>query len=149
MSVASQKNPQLTQRQGPSGSSQSRMCYSFIDWGRPCSVVVTGGCDKVLGGLGWVSFSSLSLDGQLVVSTTRVMKSSQPPSSPQPPSYLPLLRFPPPPLFPPSVYFKLLFFTSLTPLPHKFLQLMHIYSQGHTSTICYSHRVSGRDFTGM
>ncbi|EDR07040.1 uncharacterized protein LACBIDRAFT_299335 [Laccaria bicolor S238N-H82] len=44
MLVASQSIPKS---QGPSSSSQTRMCYPFIGWGWPSSIV-TGGCDKVL-----------------------------------------------------------------------------------------------------
>ena len=60
-SVASQSIPKPTQRHNPSSSSQSRMCYSFIIWGRPSSIVVTGGCDKVLG-IGMGEFFRFFLD---------------------------------------------------------------------------------------
>ena len=143
-SVVSQSIPKQTQRQS---SSESKMCYSFVIWGRPSSIVVTRGCDKVLKleGLGWVSSFGFSLIGESVASTMRVVESFQPPSSLHPSSYHPLLPSPPP-LVPAPVYFQIHFFRSLTPLPHNFLQLTHIHSQGHT----YHHdRVSGRDSTGM
>ena len=60
-SVVSQSIPKPRQRQGPSSSSESRMCYSFIIWGRPSSIVVTGGCDKVLG-IGMGEFFRFFLD---------------------------------------------------------------------------------------
>ena len=50
--MVSQSIPNQTQRQSPSSASQSRMCCSFIIWGRPSSIIVTGGCDKVGIGMG-------------------------------------------------------------------------------------------------
>ena len=60
-SVVSQSIPKQTQRQSPSSSSESKMCYSFIIWGGPSSIVVTGGCDKVLG-IGMGEFFRFFLD---------------------------------------------------------------------------------------
>lgn len=139
-SVASPSIPQPTH--GDRAPQAQVLLLHYL--GRPSSIVVIGGCDKVVSLRAW--------DGrvfrivELVASTKRVEWSGV---SSTPSSCHPFLPSPPPPLIPPRVYFRILFFTSLTPLLHNFPQLMHIHSQRYTSTICCSDRVSGRVSTGM
>ena len=96
-------------------------------------------------------FSGFSFIGELAASAKRVEWSRvfptppPPPPSLQPSSHHPLLPSPRPPLFPPPVYFQILFFTSLTPLPLNFVQLMHICSPRSNVHHLPSDRVLGRD----
>jgi len=107
LSMSSQSIPKSTKRQGPSSSSWSRMCYSFIGWGQPSSIAVTGR----FWGFGMLRLGEFFQVLQ-VVASTKWVASFQSPCSLYPFSY-PVF----PPLHPSSLFlstFNLhLFFTSV------------------------------------